>query len=63
MMSRVISCPGRLRQVLLVLALAIASLPVTLAAQSVSGTILGSVTDPTGAVIAIRSPPWLRPKM
>jgi carboxypeptidase family protein len=51
MMSRVISCSGRLRQVLLVLALAIASMPVTLAAQAVSGTILGTVTDSSGSVI------------
>ena len=43
MMSRVISCSGRLRQVLVVLALAIASMPATLAAQAVSGTILGTV--------------------
>jgi carboxypeptidase family protein len=51
MMSRVILCSGRLRQVLLVLALAIAGMPVTLAAQSVSGTILGTVTDTSGSVI------------
>ena len=51
MMSRVISCSGRLRQVLLVLALAIAGMPVALAAQTVSGTILGTVTDASGSVI------------
>ena len=51
MMSRVISCSGRLRQVLVVLALAIASMPATLAAQAVSGTILGTVTDSSGSVI------------
>src|SRR6478672_8384981 len=51
MMSRVLSCPGRLRQVLVVLALAIASMPATLAAQAVSGTIIGTVTDSSGSVI------------
>src|SRR6478672_8878206 len=51
MMSRVLSCPGRLRQVLVVFALGIASLPVTVAAQAVSGTIIGTVTDSSGSVI------------
>ncbi len=51
MKSGVISRSGRLRQVLIVLAIAIACAPAMLAAQSVSGTILGTVTDSSGSVI------------
>src|SRR5690349_21947224 len=52
MISRVISCPGRLRQVLVTLAIVVVICSAgTAAAQSVSGTILGTVTDSSGSVI------------
>src|SRR5689334_14555271 len=51
MMRRVISCPGRLRRTLLVLAFASVCVPLTAVAQTVSGTILGTVTDTSGSVI------------
>ncbi len=51
MMSRVLPGSERLRPLLVVLALAIAGMPVTVAAQAVSGTILGTVTDSSGSVI------------
>ena len=51
MMRRVISCPGRLRRTLLALVFASVCVPLTVAAQTVSGTILGTVTDSSGSVI------------
>ena len=51
MMRRVFSCPGRLRRTLLALAFASVCAPLTVVAQSVSGTILGTVTDTSGSVI------------
>ena len=43
--------PGPLRRALLALTLAITCTPMTASAQSVSGTILGTVTDSSGSVI------------
>src|SRR5215203_97841 len=47
----VTKCPGSIRRILLALALALAFTPVAAFAQSVSGTILGTVTDSSGSVI------------
>src|SRR5687767_10654417 len=47
----VVAHPGLLRRALLVLTLAISCTPMTASAQSVSGTILGTVTDSSGSVI------------
>ena len=47
----VLAYPGRLRRALLALTLAIACTPMTALAQSVSGTILGTVTDSSGSVM------------
>src|SRR5215210_2988487 len=44
-------CPGSLLRIVVALALAIACTPMTAFAQSVSGTILGTVTDSSGSVI------------
>jgi hypothetical protein len=47
----VVAHPGLLRRALLVLTLAMTCTPLTASAQSVSGTILGTVTDSSGSVI------------
>jgi hypothetical protein len=47
----VTKCPGSLRRILLALALVIACTPAAAFPQSVSGTILGTVTDSSGSVI------------
>ncbi len=51
MIGRVISYPGGVVRVLLALTIAVACLPFAAHAQTVSGTILGTVTDSSGSVI------------
>ncbi len=51
MKSGVFSRSGRLHQIVVLLALALACAPALAVAQSVSGTILGTVTDSSGSVI------------
>src|SRR4026209_660773 len=51
MIARVFSRPGALRRILFALTFIAACAPVTVAAQAVSGTILGTVTDSSGSVI------------